>query len=97
MQTVTLINAFEVPAGKEEQFLEMWHEAAEYMRHAPGFRSTRLHESLDPQAQFRFVNIVQWESPEHFQAAINSEAFQQISQKMPLVTAHPALYRVISE
>ena len=96
MQTVILINAFEVPAGEEEQFLKAWNEAAELLRHAPGFLSTRLHESLDPQAKFRFVNVAQWESPQHFQAAIRSEAFQQIAQKMPF-TAYPALYRVIAE
>jgi quinol monooxygenase YgiN len=96
MQPVILINAFEVPPGQEEQFRQAWHEAAEYMRHAPGARSTRLHESLDPGAKFRFVNVAEWESAEHFQAAIRTEAFQQISQKMPF-TAHPALYRVIAE
>jgi heme-degrading monooxygenase HmoA len=96
MQTVILINSFEVPAGEEEQFLKAWHEASELLHHVAGFRSTRLHESLDPQAKFRFVNVAEWESPEHFQAAIRSEAFQQISQKLPF-TAYPALYRVISE
>lgn len=35
MQTVILINPFEVPAGEEEQFLKAWHEAAEHQRHAP--------------------------------------------------------------
>jgi heme-degrading monooxygenase HmoA len=62
MQPVILINPFEVPAGKEEQFLKAWNEAAELLRHVPGFRSTRLHESLDPQAKFRFVNVAEWES-----------------------------------
>src|SRR6266849_5582082 len=96
MQTAILINPFEVPAGEEEQFLKAWNEAAELLRHAPGFLSTRLHESLDPQAKFRFVNVAQWESPQHFQAAMRTEAFEQISRKMPF-TASPALYRVIAE
>ena len=96
MQTVILINPFEVPAGEEEQFLKSWNEAAELLRHAPGFLSTRLHQSLDPQAKFRFINVAQWESPQHFQAAIRSEAFQQIARKMPFA-AYPALYRVIAE
>lgn len=96
MQTVILINPFEVPAGEEEQFLKSWNEAADLLRHAPGFLSTRLHESLDPQAKFRFINVAQWESPQHFQAAIRSEAFQQIARKMPFA-AYPALYRVIAE
>ena len=94
MQTVILINPFEVPAGREEEFLKAWQEAAEQLRHATGFVSTRLHESLDPQAKFRFVNVAEWESPQHFQAAMRSEAFQQIAQKMPFAGS-PALYRVV--
>jgi len=96
VMTVTLINPFEVPAGEEEQFLKEWHEAADHLRHAPGFISTRLHESLDPQAKFRFINVAQWESPQHFQAAMTIEGFKKVSQRMHF-TAYPALYRVISE
>ncbi|HEX6484860.1 MAG TPA: antibiotic biosynthesis monooxygenase family protein [Ktedonobacteraceae bacterium] len=94
MQTVTLINPFEVPAGEEEQFLKAWREVSEYMRQAPGFLSTRLHKSLDPQAKFRFINVAQWESPEHWQAAMRSEAVQQHRVLYP---AYPALYRVVAE
>src|SRR5258708_22820672 len=96
MSTIVLINPFEVPQGQEEVFLKGWHTAAEHLRQAPGFLSTRLHESLDPQARFRFVNVAEWESPQHFQAAMRTEAFEQISPKMPF-TASPALYRVIAE
>ncbi len=91
---VVLINPFEVPVGQEEEFLKRWREAAEYLRHAPGFASTRLHESLDPQARFRFVNVAEWESAQHFQAAMRTEGFQQIARKMPFASS-PALYRVI--
>ncbi len=93
MSTIVLINPFEVPQGQEEAFLKGWHAATEHLRQAPGFLSTRLHESLDPQAGFRFVNVAEWESPQHFQAAIRTEAFEQISRKMPF-TASPTLYRM---
>lgn len=96
MQKTILINSFEVPQGKEEEFLQAWKEAAEHLRHEPGFLSTQLHQSLDPQARFRFVNVAEWESPQHFQAALSTEAFRQISRKMPF-TAYPALYRVVAE
>src|SRR5437868_3708537 len=95
MPSVVLINPFEVPAGQEEEFLTRCREAAEELRHAPGFVSTRLHASLDPQAKFRFVNVAEWESPQHFQAAMRTEAFQQIGRKMPFA-ASPALYRVVA-
>jgi len=45
---------------------------------------------------FCFVNVAEWESPQHFQAAMRTETFEQISRKMPF-TASPALYRVIAE
>lgn len=54
---VTLINPFEVSEGQEEQFLKEWTEAAEVLRQEPGFLSTRLHKSLNPQAKFRFINV----------------------------------------
>ena len=96
MPNSILINSFEVPQGQEEEFLRHWHAAAAQMRDAAGLISMRLHQSLDPQAKFRFINVAEWESPEHFQAAIRTEAFQEITGKMPFA-AYPALYQVIVE
>ena len=94
--SVTLINSFEVPPGKEEQFLKEWTAAADSIRREPGFLSTRMHQSLNPQAKFRFVNVAQWESAQHFQTAMSTEAFQQAIRQMDYV-AFPALYEVIAE
>jgi heme-degrading monooxygenase HmoA len=96
MDCVTLINPFEVPTGKEEEFVERWKEAADYLREQVIFVSTRLHESLDPAVGFRFVNVAVWESAEHFQRALSTPEFQELAQSMPF-SGHPALYRVISE
>jgi heme-degrading monooxygenase HmoA len=96
MPNIVLINPFVVPEGQEEKFLRHWHAAAAHLRGAAGFVSTRLHESLDPQATFRFINVAEWESPQHFQAAIRTEAFQEIGRQMPFA-ADPALYRVVVE
>jgi len=96
MNHVTLINPFEVPAGKEEEFVERWKQAANYLREQDGFVSTRLHESLDPRAEFRFINVAVWESAEHFQRALGTPEFQVLAQGMPF-SGRPALYRVISE
>ena len=94
--TVVLINAFEVPAGQEEQFLADWQRAAEWMRRQPGFLSSRLHQSLDPDAEFRDVNVADWESADHFGKATGSPEFQQRISGMN-VRAHPALYRIVIE
>ncbi len=96
MKSVVLINSFEVPEGQEEEFLARWGDAADYMRQQDGFVSTRLHASLNPETRFRFVNVAEWSSPEHFQRAIGTEAFAQISRRMPF--AHfPGLYRLAVE
>jgi heme-degrading monooxygenase HmoA len=63
---VVLVNAFEVSDGEEERFLAHWQHAADWMRQQPGFISSRLHQSLDSDAEFRYVNVAEWESADHF-------------------------------
>jgi heme oxygenase (mycobilin-producing) len=91
--SVMLINPFEVPHGQEEPYLQGWRSVASHFVQAPGFISTRLHESLDPRTRFRFVNVAEWESAQQFEAALNGAPIQQMR---PQVVAYPALYRVIS-
>ena len=92
--SVTLINPFEVPEGTDdEDFLRGWQRAADYMREQPGFVSTRLHRALAPDARFRFINIAEWESPDHFRAAVSSEQFREIAKGAG--PGSPALYEVV--
>jgi heme oxygenase (mycobilin-producing) len=88
-----LINPFEVPAGADEEFITSWEAARDYLRGQPGYLHTRLHRSILPDADFRFVNIAGWESAEAFRAAVESPGFQQAG-RVPY-PAHPALYRVV--
>jgi heme-degrading monooxygenase HmoA len=90
---VVLINPFEVPAGADEEFIASWEAAPDYLRGQPGYLHTRLHRSILPDADFRFVNIAEWESAEAFRAAVESRGFQQAGR--PPYPAHPALYRVV--
>lgn len=96
MEPVTLINAFEVPAGEDEAFLDGWRAAAEHLRGCPGFRSTRLHRSLGPNAEFRFVNVAVWDSAEAFQRAVSSPAFRALAERIAY-PSHPALYHAVAE
>mgnify|MGYP001122346144 CR=1 FL=1 len=64
------------------------------MRQQPGFVSSRLHQSLDAEAEFRYVNVAEWESADHFGKAAASPEFQKRIRGMT-VRAHPALYRVV--
>ena len=96
MHTIKEITSFEVPAGKDEEFLKGWNEVAAQMRQMAGLLSTRLHESLDPETRFRFVAVTEWESSLLYEAARRQmhKAFENLRQQMPFA-AYPALYRVV--
>lgn len=94
--SVTLINPFEVPEGKEEEALAFWDRAAEYMRKQPGFISTRLHKAIVPWARFHLINVAEWRSKEDFEAAINTDVFKQLTEPyMEIFPHYPGLYEVI--
>ena len=93
MQGVILINPFEVPPGNDDEFLEGWERAADYLRQQPGFITTRLHRALSPEAKFRFINVAEWKSPQHFQAAVSNEEFRRMAAGG--APNHPALFEVI--
>lgn len=91
---VILINAFEVPAGQDEQFLMSWERSRDFLRAQPGYLSTRLHRSLAPSADFRYVNVARWESAEAFRAATAQPEFRD---QTPSFRFHAALYEVVRE
>jgi heme-degrading monooxygenase HmoA len=88
-----LIDLFEVPAPDEDDFLSSWEQARGLMRARPGYLGTRLHRSLAPDAEFRFVNIAAWPSAAAFQAAIDDPAFREATAEIA-GRAHPSLYEV---
>ena len=57
MAQAILINLFEVPAGRDQEFPAGWEQARPFMEQQPGSVSTALHRSLDPEARFRYVNV----------------------------------------
>ena len=93
-QPVVLINAFEVPEGRDDEFLEAWQRAADALKGQDGYLTAHLHRSLAPNADFRFVNVALWESAEAFTAATSRPEFRA---KTPPFPFHPALYEVVRE
>jgi heme oxygenase (mycobilin-producing) len=69
---VVAVNVYSVPKGKEEEFLTWWYEMKETLTGAPGFISGRLHRSLNADARFNFINVVEWENSNYSQAYENS-------------------------
>ena len=76
-EPVVLINAFEVPDGQDEAFLQAWEHTRAFLSTQEGYLWTRLHRSLSPSAEFRFVNVARWESPQAFQVGISQPEFRE--------------------
>ncbi len=95
MSPVVLINAFEVPAGADEEFVKGWESGRDFLQTQEGFLSTRLHRSpLSPTSDFRYVNVALWSSAEAFQAAASQPEFRERDNPFRF---HAALYEVIRE
>jgi heme-degrading monooxygenase HmoA len=94
MAESVLINVFEVPEGRDDEFLAGWEEGKRLMEQQPGYVSTALHRSLDPRARFRYINIAVWESAQAFQAALNDPAFAAYRDRVPF-DHYPSVYTVI--
>ena len=96
MTTATLINIFDVPAGREEEFLSLW-EAANRLRSRGGYVVTRLHRALMPDTRFRFVNVAELDSVEQWREAIGSAEFRALAEQMSDFRPSPGLYQVVRE
>ncbi len=96
MANVVLINPFEVPEDRDDEFVESWKALRDFVSRRKGFVSTALHRSLNPKARFRFINVALWETPEDFQAAIGSEEFRELRKDFPF-PAYRELYEIVHE
>ena len=92
-ESVVLINAFEVPQGRDEEFLVTWEHARDWLREQPGYLGTRLHRSLDPNAEFRYVNRGTFRTADDFTGAISNPAFPGGAMRF---RSHPMLYEVVA-
>jgi heme-degrading monooxygenase HmoA len=95
---VRLINCFEVPGGRDEEFLQRFRAVNAYMVSKPGYCGHHLHKALAPDARYRFVNYVEWQSPEHL-AAARDERYRDLVRAVGDAgfTSTHALYDVVHE
>ena len=94
MSTATLINCFEVTPEQDQRFLQLWRQADELLRRRGGYRTTRLHKALEPQARFRYVNVAELDSVETWQSVVGSPEFAPIAAQMADFSPSPGLYTV---
>ena len=104
-EPLVLVNLFSMPAEMVDTFVAGWEKNTADARDAPGFRGTRLHRALDPDARYPIVNIARWDSVEEWEAAIGKHylpgarpAGASLQGEHPgagPVSAHPQLYQVV--
>lgn len=94
-EVVTLINVFNVPAGKEAESLKFWEEGAKFMRRQPGYISTALHQAILPDAKFVLINIAKWESVEAFKNASTGLRTRSGVEPIDGLIPNASLYKII--
>jgi heme-degrading monooxygenase HmoA len=93
---VRFINCFEVPVGRDEEFLRLWGEVNDYMQGKPGYVGHRLHRALADGARYRYVNYVEWASPAAWQAAHDAGFRERVGRPgWEHFTTTPALYEIV--
>lgn len=98
MTTIRLINCFEVPEGRDEEFLAGFRKVNDYMAAKPGFVGNRLHRALVPEARFRFINYVEWETAEHLDAARDAGYLEVIKAVFAMgATSTHAIFEVVQD
>jgi heme-degrading monooxygenase HmoA len=93
---IRFINCFEVPVGRDEEFLELWGAVNTYMQGKRGYVGHRLHRALSDDARYRYVNYVEWASVDDWKAA-HDEGFRERVTRSgwePFTTT-PALFEVV--
>ena len=104
-EPLVLINLFSMPPSMVDDFVANWETSIAAARGAKGFRGTRLHRALDPNAHYPVVNIARWDSAEDWAASVQrhfprSEAEADRSGQRPQsgaspISAQPALYTLV--
>ncbi len=96
-ETLTLVNAFEVPPDQAPQFIAAWETTRDYLSSRPGYIDTTLHQASNPDTGFQFVNIAHWNSADDFAAAAQSQGFRSAAAALTQYQAHPGLYRAVRD
>jgi heme-degrading monooxygenase HmoA len=90
---VTLVDAFEIPEGRDERFVAGWERVRAAVADQRGYLGTRLHRSVGG-SDFRFVSLARWSSPLMFARATQRPEFRAAADALRF-PSHPALYSVV--
>lgn len=84
--TVMFVNCFVIEPGREAEALAVWHAVNAYMVEQPGYLWHKLHKRVNDDAAFAFVNVVEWESAQAWQAAHDDGFRALVRPPLPFVS-----------
>jgi heme-degrading monooxygenase HmoA len=94
---VTMVNAFELPADRVDEFLDAWRPRARRASEHAGFLGYRMHRAVGP-TRFPLVNIAHYASVERWRALQADPEFRaRKAVNPPYASANPALFEVAAE
>ena len=93
---LTFINVFTVEPVHQARLVELLRRATdEYVRHAPGFVSSRLHASLDGR---KVAMYAQWRSQADYDAMrADPRPRDLLAEAMTIATFEPCSYSVVAD
>jgi len=94
-ESVIFVNCMRFAPERHDEAFAAWGRVNHYMVSKPGYRWHRLHRRVDDSAPFGLVNVVEWESPEAWQAA-HDDGFRALAGGDLPFTAHPTLCRPVT-
>ncbi|MFF4312997.1 antibiotic biosynthesis monooxygenase family protein [Streptomyces sp. NPDC001507] len=94
---VTMVNLFELPNERVEEFLGAWRPRAQRASESPGFVDFRMHRAVSD-ASLPLVNVAHYASVEVWKALQADPEFQaRKAVNPPYATANPGLFEVVAE
>ncbi|WP_433471380.1 antibiotic biosynthesis monooxygenase family protein [Saccharomonospora azurea] len=95
---ITLIDAWELPEDRIDEFVARWRERVGLIHTAPGFRTARLHRRLSREARLGLVNVAHWDSVEDRDRALSHPGFTaSAATATGYATVHGGWYHVAAE
>ena len=95
---VTLIHCFEVPSGREDEFLVAWKSLTADFAAATGYLGARLlRRSSDDIGLFAFVHVAQWASRDAWQAATAGDDYLAKLPAMRDFIGYSGVYDEVAE
>lgn len=87
---ITLINLYSCAPERQAELMRLLEALTEAARRLPGFRSARLHRSVNGK---HVVNYAEWDSVEHWRAMVRHPTVQASMERVvALATFQPHVY-----